>query len=548
MKKVLALLVPIFILVFCGVCHAVEEEYVEGPLRYEFSEGQYIVAGCDSEAEEVVIPSEVNGIRVGDIKQDAFAAAAKLKKITIGKSISEIDKDTFSSSDELAVIMVDAENDTYCDADGVLYTKDMTKLVLCPKGKEVTSFTIPETVTEISYGAFYGCKLERIDIPDSVTKIGIHAFSECRALESITLPDRVLIRYDAFDNTKYYNDEKNWTDGVLYIGNILLAAKRDITECTIREGTVNIAGLAFYTAFSLTKVTIPESVEIIQNSAFRNCISLASVTIPKSVKEIQDNAFLYCTSLAEINIEGDGPISIGRDVLGSTAYVENPDNWEGDELYMLYIKNVLVGVKKEAKGVIYVKEGTQSIASMAFRDCLNIDAIVIPESVEYIGDIYFSGTKTTDIYYAKSKSDWEKAVGDGCIISDVTIYFNNKGPERPPEISLIFNGEHLETDVSPMIKNGRTMVPMRAIFEALGASVTWDGDANCAYAKKGDTEIKVTIGEYILYKDGWGIALDSAPMIISGRTMVPVRAVSEAFGADVSWDNELRCVIIELGE
>lgn len=111
-------------------------------------------------------------------------------------------------------------------------------------------------------------------------------------------------------------------------------------------------------------------------------------------------------------------------------------------------------------------------------------------------------------------------------------------------ISMTVNGEKVEMDVDPYIKNDRTMVPMRAIFEALGASVSWDDETKTAIGVKGGLEIKIAIGGNMLYKNGEEVALDCAAEIKNGRTMVPVRAISEAFDYIVEWDNETKTVNI----
>lgn len=115
-------------------------------------------------------------------------------------------------------------------------------------------------------------------------------------------------------------------------------------------------------------------------------------------------------------------------------------------------------------------------------------------------------------------------------------------------ITICVNSVILETDTAPYIKNDRTMVPMRAIFEALGAEVLWDNEAKTAIGIKGGEEVKITIGENALYKNGEKIELDAVAEIINDRTMVPVRAVSEAFGAEVLWDNENKAVQISLAD
>lgn len=115
-------------------------------------------------------------------------------------------------------------------------------------------------------------------------------------------------------------------------------------------------------------------------------------------------------------------------------------------------------------------------------------------------------------------------------------------------ISVIVNNEKINFDQSPIIIDNRTLVPLRSIFEALGATVYWDNDTQTVTAIKDDATIKLTIGVYEFYKNGAAVSIDVPGMIVNNRTLVPVRAISEAFDCDVEWNGETRTVIIESNE
>ena len=116
------------------------------------------------------------------------------------------------------------------------------------------------------------------------------------------------------------------------------------------------------------------------------------------------------------------------------------------------------------------------------------------------------------------------------------------------EISVKINGETLIFDVPPQIVDGRTMVPMRTIFEALGASIEWYGETKTIIAKKADKTIKTTIGEKEISINEKITEMDVAPVIINSRTLVPARFVAEALGAEVAWDGDTKTVLITLVE
>ena len=98
------------------------------------------------------------------------------------------------------------------------------------------------------------------------------------------------------------------------------------------------------------------------------------------------------------------------------------------------------------------------------------------------------------------------------------------------------NGKTLTFDSAPIVQQGRTLVPLRAIFEALGATVDWQPAAKTVTATKNDTVIQLIVGGQA-YKNGQEVTLDVPAKIINGRTLVPLRFVSEALGATVDWNN-----------
>ena len=112
------------------------------------------------------------------------------------------------------------------------------------------------------------------------------------------------------------------------------------------------------------------------------------------------------------------------------------------------------------------------------------------------------------------------------------------------DIRVVLDGRELAFEQPPVIVNDRTMVPMRAIFEALGATVTWDGVTRTVYSRLGKINISLTVGKKELIKNGTVISLDIPAQIINDRTLVPVRAISESFECDVNWDAKSRIVSI----
>lgn len=121
---------------------------------------------------------------------------------------------------------------------------------------------------------------------------------------------------------------------------------------------------------------------------------------------------------------------------------------------------------------------------------------------------------------------------------------NSFKEEQRDEISVYLNGTKVDFDVEPQIINGRTMVPIRAIFEAMGANVIWDGATKTATCTKDTTTVEMTLDKTIMYINNTPIIMDVSPVIIDDRTLAPARYVAEAFGADVQWSAKKRIVTL----
>lgn len=117
-------------------------------------------------------------------------------------------------------------------------------------------------------------------------------------------------------------------------------------------------------------------------------------------------------------------------------------------------------------------------------------------------------------------------------------------PKKFPHISVTYNDEFIYFDQPPVAENGRTLVPLRAIFEKLGAEIEWNGDTQTVTATKGDTVITLTLNDTTATKNGQPITLDVPAKAINGRTLVPVRFIADCFGVTTGWDGERQRVIL----
>jgi len=114
----------------------------------------------------------------------------------------------------------------------------------------------------------------------------------------------------------------------------------------------------------------------------------------------------------------------------------------------------------------------------------------------------------------------------------------------PTHPSLIVNGHNIYTDVLPIISNARTLVPIRALAEQLGAQVTWVEKENAVIIVKQQNTIRLVLESRIAHVNGSERTLDVAPVARTGRTMLPVRFVSEFLGHSVEWNDKTFAVLV----
>ena len=486
MKKILAIVLTVVLMVsVCplGLFTFTANAATSGYYTYTVSGNEATITSVNTSISgDITIPSTLGGYTVTSIGEGAFQSCSSLKSIIILDSVTSIGIGAFSYCGNLTSVSIGnsvtsiAEHmfDSCSSLVSVTIPNSVTFIGMAAFSSctSLTSINIPDSVTSIGMGAFSSCtSLKSIIIPDSVTSIEMGAFSSCTSLTSINIPDSVTdidfgafsscanlatiiipdspvkIRSDAFIGTACWNNSSNWENGVLYIGKHLVGTKSDISECTIKDGTLTIADSVFYGCKNLISVTIPGSVTSIRgdtffdcsnltsvtigngvtsigNSAFRNCTNLTSITIPDSVTFIDNSAFESCTSLASITLP-DSAVRMEASAFRDTAYYNNSSNWENR---VLYIGKHLIETKTSISGNYTIKAGTLTIAGGAFYQRQYITSVTIPNSVISIGDsAFYSCTKLASFNvpdsvafidsnafyntaYYKDSSNWENGV------------------------------------------------------------------------------------------------------------------------------------------
>lgn len=165
-----------------------------------------------------------------------------------------------------------------------------------------------------------------------------------------------------------------------------------------------------------------------------------------------------------------------------------------------------------------------------------------PEQVKAYASVYraLSGKGEKGTIGGKAAIQADKELFD-----TITDPFGAGSADAVDEIKLMLNGKEIKSDTAPVIKNDRTLVPLRAVLEAMGAEVSWNESEHRITVLLNGRSMELQIGATEMLADNERVTLDTAPEIINDRTMVPIRAIAEAGGCKVSWDGENREVIME---
>ena len=218
----------------------------------------------------------------------AFTHSSELTSISIPSTVTDIGEGVTNTCTNLAYITVDKDNKVYdsrenCNA--VIHTATNELVAGCKNTK------IPSGVTRIGGLAFSGIDVSSIEIPNTVTSIGRDAFAYCKGLTSIKLPESLQqMRENVF----------MWCT--------------NLTSINIPDGITEIEDYSFRGCGNLTSVTLPKNLETIGKSAFGICSSLSEIVIPATVTSIGSMAFEDCVNLKSVTFLSTTPPVLGDDV------------------------------------------------------------------------------------------------------------------------------------------------------------------------------------------------------------------------------------------
>ena len=380
---------------------------------FYFDENDGAITKYEGSATELVIPSEINGVKVTILDNDSFKDCTSLTNVTIPKSIIKMGEDIFlgcSNLDSVYLCNVSDRSDSSklrISSDGTIpklfFFDEQSKIINDYTGS-VTEVKIPSKINGvdvrvIGYGSFMNCsELTSVEIPDGVISISINAFRNCPSLESIKIPKSVsFIGSSAFWGTKYLENFDD-IDGFVIINDILYQYKEqsNVTDVTIPDNINLICGNAFSDCQNIKNVTISDGVTNIYDRAFEDCTSLESVKVPDSVNNIGGFAFSNCTSLKDVTIP-NGVMYINRSTFNNCQSLESIDIPDSVTFITCYAFEGCTSLK-----MVRIPSSVETLQYDWFKDCSSLNTIVIDRLKSECTGFALPDNDSTKVYYAVS--------------------------------------------------------------------------------------------------------------------------------------------------
>lgn len=381
---------------------------------------------------ELILNDNIEKIRANALSKNLF-----IKTVHIPKNCKDIDYSGFSICPyctNITEFKVPEANNFYQANDGVLLSKDGSKLIVYPAGKKAPDdsngrkvYTIPASVKEVAPYAFHSVQTSRIEIinTNETSKLNNFSLYNCIGLKELKIGSKLneigdycfqgcssLASFNVNQNNTHYSSKNSVLFNKDATTLICYPMAKEGEEYIVPDDTKTIDKQAFYGANKLTKITIASTVEKLGENTFRNCTALYNlVWNSSSIKRIPANCFWGCTALKEINIKES------VEELGDYCFREcsslNKVTIPQKSALKLIGTNILAG-NNAALVTFEIPDDCplDTIGNYAFINQYNLTEINIPASIKYIGehafemqpDKKYENDKPIDVYKSNLKT------------------------------------------------------------------------------------------------------------------------------------------------
>ena len=466
--------------------------------------------------------------------------SVNVKKINISRSVTKINTAAFMYCYDLQSIKVDSENGKYMSEKGILYNKDMTRILCYPAGIKDTEFFVPDTVKTIGDFAFYGTKaLESINIPDSVTNIGTDAFGECSGLKEVVIPDSVTSMGEAVFYKCTSLEKVKLSVNITSPNPAVFQYCSSLKEVVLPESMKFISFFMFSYCKEITNIVLPDTLTSVLGSAFQNCDNLKNITVPKNVTTIQDYAlgYYYDEQSATYKKYDDFTIS---GYAGSKAqeyaeangirFIELNEKETADGIKMEYSKDdSSIGGDNEEKISLESRQLTESDKEYSKIDFTGKieDSDVKPEDVKSVTYEISLKNESGQTVQPSEKVTVKIPVPDGYMGENCKVYYvNEKG--KFTNMNAVCQNEFLIFETGHFSTYLVTETNIKTVSEITYGDANGDG--------KIDSRDAVVIKKYVAGFTGFAIDLEASDVNADGKvdTRDAVKILKKIVGFDVT--------------
>lgn len=382
---------------------------------------------------------------------------------------------------------------------------------------EITKIVVENGITHIGNYAFYDLEnVKEAVIPEDVESVGMHAFSYTEGSKATVseLTSEYQFKFESDATAVSAGDEFTVT-------------------VTLSADFKNLAGAQTSVIYDKEKIAIDENWYDPEWYATVGDDNLGYISDPDA-GFVANNLRIMYVSMSGARIDEESPLyNVGKtDVVMAKVKCKALCDIENLNISNIMIKNSAVSI---------IDPETNAVAGPKCGETQLVAVTSLP-----MKELTIDTKSDAVIKYAKANSI---AIKENTVPDNSNSEEKNDSEEEtvtsPDKISVVLDGKTLEFDVEPYInEDNKTMLPLRGVFEAMGAAVLWDQETFTVFSTLDEDFIALQIGKTTMFRNSESLEMDAPSVLKDSRTMISLNAVKEAFGHMVEWDATSKTVTI----